>query len=63
MGVNSKLSTEVIAVEYFLNSVDTGNNETEPEFYSYKSNENEQDACDTHAHMFHLIKKILNMDY
>ena len=40
---------EGIAVEYFPNSVDLGINGTKPEFHLYISNNNEQDACDSHA--------------
>ena len=50
---------EGIAVEYFTNSVDPGSNETKPEFHSYISDENEQDACDSHYHMVHLLKTFL----
>ena len=28
------------------------------EFHSYISDDNEQDACDSHAHMFHLFEYI-----
>ena len=48
---------EFIAIEYFPTSVDNGNNEEKYEFHSYISDDNEQDACDSHAHMFHLFKK------
>ena len=44
-GGNRQLSIEGIAVEYFPNSVDTGRNEKKSCFNSYKSDENEQDAC------------------
>ena len=46
---------EGISVEYFTNSIDPGSNENY-EFHSYISDDNEQDSCDSHAHMFHLIK-------
>ena len=42
---------EGIAVAYFSNSVDPGRNETESQFHSYTSDENEQYGCDLHAHM------------
>ena len=42
---------EGIAVEYFPSSFDIGNNIGKYEFHSYISDENEQDACDSHAHM------------
>ena len=29
-------------------------------FYSYISDDNEQNACDSRAHMFHLFKKYMN---
>ena len=45
---------EVIAVEYFPSSFDLGTNEENYEFHSYISDENEQDAFDEYAHMFHL---------
>ena len=47
------------AVEYFPTSVDIGNNEEKYEFHSYISDENEQDACDSHYHMVHLLKTFL----
>ena len=50
---------EGIAVEYFPTSVDIGNNEEKYEFHSYISDDNEQDTCDSHAHMDHLFKKKL----
>ena len=46
---------EGIAVEYFLISMDLGNNEEKHEFHSYISNDNEQDTCDSHDHMFYLL--------
>ena len=51
---------EGIAVEYFPNSVHPGRNETKSQFNSYISDDNEQDACGSHAHMFCLFKKSLN---
>ena len=54
-GGNRLLSMEVVAVEYFPNSVDPGSNE-KSEFHSYISDENEQDECDLHARMFCLLK-------
>ena len=50
---------EVISVEYFLTSVGTDINEGKPVFHSYLSYDNEQDACDSHAHMVHLLKTFL----
>ena len=50
---------EVIAVEYFTTSIDTGNNEEKYKLHSYISDENEQDACDLHAHMAHIKKKVI----
>ena len=46
---------EGIAVEYFPTSVDIGNNGEQSEFHSYISDENEQDARDSHSHMVHLF--------
>ena len=45
-----------ISIEYFTSSFDPGNNEEKSEFHSYISDNNEQDACDSYAHMFHLLK-------
>ena len=50
---------EGIAGEYFPTSVDNGNNEEKSEFNSYISDDNEQDACNSHAHMVHLLKIFL----
>ena len=47
---------EGIAIEYFLNSIDPGITKIS-EFHSYISDYNFQDACDSHAHMFHLLKQ------
>ena len=49
---------EGIAVEYFTNSIDTGNNGKISEFNSYISDDKEQDACDSHAHMLYILKYI-----
>ena len=49
---------EGIVVEYFPNPVDPGINKTKSEFHSYKSDDNEQYACDSHAYMFYLFKNI-----
>ena len=46
---------EDIAVEYFPSSVDIGNKKGKSEFHSYISDENKEDACDSHAHMVHLL--------
>ena len=46
---------EGIAVEYFPTSLDIGNNGEKYEFHSYISDENEQDARDSHSHMVHLL--------
>ena len=53
--VNRQLSMESISVEYFPSSFDTGKNEEKSEFRSYISGYNEQDACYSHAHMFHIL--------
>ena len=53
---------EYISVEYFTNSIDPGSNENY-EFCSYISDENEQDACDSHAHLFYIFKNSLNQEY
>ena len=45
---------EGIAVEYFPNSIAPGSNR-KSEFNSYISDDNEQDACYLHAHMFRLL--------
>ena len=55
-GGNRQLSMEGIAVECFPTSVDIGNNEEKSEFHSYISDDNEQDACDSYAHIVHLLK-------
>ena len=49
---------EGISVEYFTSSFDTGTNLEKSELHSYIIDENEQDACDSHAHMFHLFFKL-----
>ena len=54
-GGNRQLSMEGIAVEYFSTSVNIGNKEEKYELHSYISDDNEQDECDLHAHMFHLF--------
>ena len=46
-----------IFVEYFPSSIDPDNNKTKSEFHWYISDDNEQDACDSHVHMFHILKK------
>ena len=33
------------------------------ELHSYISDDNEQNACDSHAHMFHPFKKYFNREY
>ena len=48
---------EGISVEYDPNSVDPGINEAKSEFNSYISDDNEQYACDSYAHIIHLFKK------
>ena len=48
---------EVIVVEYFPISIDTGNNEEKYEFHSYISDDNEQDACDSYSYMVHIFRK------
>ena len=47
---------EGIAIECFPISIYSGNNEGKSESHSYISDDNEQDACDPNAHMFHLLK-------
>ena len=47
---------EGIGVEYFSNSFYSDSNETKSVFYSYIIDENEKYACDSYAHMFHLLK-------
>ena len=47
---------EVIAVEYLPSSFDTVKNKEKSEFHSYISDDNEQDACDSHAHLVHIYK-------
>ena len=51
---NRKLSMEDISVEYFTNIIDPGSNE-KSDFNSFISDDNGQDACDSHAYMFHLL--------
>ena len=46
---------EGIAVQYLPISIDPSNNKEKPEFHSYISNENEQDACNSHANIFHIL--------
>ena len=46
---------EGIYVKYFPTSIDTGNNEEKYELHSYISYDNEQDSCDSHAHLVHLL--------
>ena len=58
-GGNIILPMEVIAVDYFPNTVDKGNKE-KYEFCSYISGDNEKYACDSHAYMVHLFKHSLN---
>ena len=50
---------EGIFVAYFPTSVDIGNNEGKSEFHSYKTDHNEQYACDSHANMAHQLKTFL----
>ena len=53
---------EGVVIEYFPNTVDTGSNETISQFRSYISDENEQDACDSHAHTIQLFNiKIIDL--
>ena len=40
----------------FPTSVDNVNNEEKSDLHSYISDDNEQDSCDSHAHMVHLLK-------
>ena len=47
---------EGIAFEYVTSSIDPGNSKEKSELNSYINDDNEQDACDSHAHMFHLLK-------
>ena len=54
---------EGISVKCFSNSGHPGSNEKKYEFHSYKTNDNEQDACESHAHIFHLLIFSLNQDY
>ena len=51
---------EVIDVGYFPNSVHPGSNLEQSEFHSYISDDNEQDTCDSHDHMFHILKKLFD---
>ena len=46
---------KVIVVEYFPTSFDNGNNEEKSELHSYIRDDNEQDACDSHVLMVHLL--------
>ena len=52
---------EGIAVEYFTISIDPGSNEEKSESHSYISGDNEQDAFDSHAHMFHILKQFFEL--
>ena len=58
-GGNRELSMEGIAVECFPTFIDTGNNKEKYELHSYISDDNEQDECDSHAHMVNLLKTFL----
>ena len=49
---------EGISVGYFLSSIDPGNNKEQYSLHSYIIGDNEQDACDSHDHMFYLFKKL-----
>ena len=60
-GGNRQLSMEGIAVEYFPTSIDNVNNKEKSEFHSYISDNHEQDACNSHAHMVHLLKNIFRI--
>ena len=46
---------DVIAGVYSTSSFDTGNNKEKSESQSYIGDDNEQYACDSHAHMFYLF--------
>ena len=46
---------ESIAFEYFSSSIDPGNKLKKYKFHLCLSDDNEHDACDWHAHMFHLL--------
>ena len=50
---------EGIAVDYFPNLIDPGSNE-KTEFYSYISDDNEQDSCYSHSCMFSILKYIFD---
>ena len=47
---------EGIAVEYFPTYVDNSSNKEKYEFHSYISDDKKQYACDSHAHMVHILK-------
>ena len=47
---------EGIAVEYSPSLFYPGNNEVNFELYSYISDNNEQDACDSYDHMYHIFE-------
>ena len=49
---------EGIAVDYFPSSIGPGNNGGKYEFHSYISDYNDKYACDSHAYIFHKLKKI-----
>ena len=44
---------------YLPLTIDPGNNKEKSEFHSYITDNNEQYACDSHAHMFHIFKTFL----
>ena len=50
---------EGIAVEYLPVSFDHGNNKEKYEFNSYKSDDNEKDACNSHGNMFYIFKNMV----
>ena len=54
---------EGIDVEYFPNLIDPDNSVGKSEFHSYIIDDNEQYACNSHAHMFHPLKIYFNREY
>ena len=54
---------EIITLKYVPNTDTIRSIESKSEIYSYISNENEQDSCDSHYRMVHLFKKTLNQEF
>ena len=60
-GDNRKLSIKVIVLEYFPNTNKKIMNESKYLFGFYISEDNEKDACNSHAHTVHLFNKFIEL--